>query len=85
MVASGVRGAALLYREHRGGHPCRVLRPCPHRAARCDAVLNVPGTHDGRVLVTLNLLHEAGWYGEADVAPGLLFAAFAVPGYLTLP
>jgi hypothetical protein len=32
-----------------------------------------------------HLLHEAGWYGEADVAPGLRFAALAVPGYLTLP
>jgi hypothetical protein len=51
----------------------------------CDAVPNVPVTHDGRVLGTLNLFHEAGWYGEADVAPGLLFATFAVPGYLTLP
>ena len=48
----------------------------------CDSVLNVPVVHDGRVLGTLNLLHEAAWYGEADVAPGLLFAALAVPGYL---
>jgi hypothetical protein len=51
----------------------------------CDSVLNVPVAHEGRVLGTLNLLHEAGWYGEEDVAPGLLFAALAVPGYLTLP
>jgi hypothetical protein len=50
----------------------------------CDSVLNVPVVHDGRVLGTLNLLHEAGWYGEEDMAPGLLFAALAVPGYLTL-
>jgi GAF domain-containing protein len=49
----------------------------------CDAVLNVPVVHDGRVLGTLNLLHEAGWYDEHDLAPGLLFAALAVPGYLT--
>ncbi len=47
-------------------------------------MLNVPVVHDGRVLGTLNLLHEAGWYGERDVAPGLLFAALAVPGYLAL-
>jgi GAF domain-containing protein len=48
----------------------------------CDSVLNVPVVHGGRVLGTLNLLHEADWYEEADVAPGLLFAALAVPGYL---
>ena len=50
----------------------------------CDSVLNVPVVHNGRVLGTLNLLHEAGWYGEEDVEPGRLFAALAVPGYLTL-
>jgi GAF domain-containing protein len=51
----------------------------------CDSVLNVPVAYDGRVLGTLNLLHEAGWYDEGDVPPALLFAALAVPGYLTLP
>jgi hypothetical protein len=40
--------------------------------------------YDGRVLGTLNLLHEARWYDAADAAPGLLFAALAVPGYLAL-
>ena len=49
----------------------------------CDAVLNLPVVHDGGVLGTLNLLHEAGWYDEGDVAPALVFAALAVPGYLT--
>lgn len=48
----------------------------------CDSVLNLPVTHDGRVLGTLNLLHEARWYDEADAAPGLLFAALAVSGFL---
>ena len=50
----------------------------------CDSVLNIPVAYDGRVLGTLNLLHEARWYDEADAAPGLLFAALAVPGYLAL-
>ena len=50
----------------------------------CDAVLNVPVAYDGRVLGTLNLLHEADWYDDGDVAPALLFAALAVPGYLAL-
>jgi hypothetical protein len=50
----------------------------------CASVLNIPVAHDGRVLGTLNLLHEARWYEESDAAPGLLFAALAVPGYFTL-
>jgi hypothetical protein len=48
----------------------------------CGSVLNLPVVWDGRVLGTVNLLHEAGWYDEGDVAPGLLFAALAVPAYL---
>jgi len=50
----------------------------------CESVLNVPVAWDGRVLGTLNLLHEAGWYGAADVRTGLAFAALAVPAYLAL-
>ena len=53
-------------------------------ALGCESVLNLPVAYDGRVLGTLNLLHEAGWYGEEDVAPGLCFAALAAPGYLAL-
>ena len=50
----------------------------------CDSVLNLPVVHGGRVLGTLNLLHEADWYGADDAARGALFAALAVPGYLAL-
>lgn len=50
----------------------------------CASVLNLPVSWDGRVLGTINLLHEAGWYGEADAAVGLAFAALAVPAYLSL-
>src|SRR5262249_13519225 len=50
----------------------------------CDSVLNLPVVWDGRVLGTLNLLHQARWYGEADVPVGMTFAALAVPGYLAL-
>jgi hypothetical protein len=49
----------------------------------CESVLNLPVVFDGRVLGTVNLLHEAGWYDEGDVPLGLLFAALAVPGYLS--
>lgn len=41
----------------------------------CESVLNLPVVFDGRVLGTVNLLHEAGWYDERDVPLGLAFAA----------
>lgn len=41
----------------------------------CESVLNLPVAFDGRVLGTVNLLHEAGWYDERDVPLGLAFAA----------
>jgi hypothetical protein len=50
----------------------------------CDAVLNLPVVHGGKLLGTVNLLHEAGWYDEDDVPLGLVFAALAVPAYLAL-
>jgi len=49
----------------------------------CGSVLNLPVVWDGRTLGTINLLHEEGWYDEADAAVGLLFAALAIPAYLT--
>ena len=48
----------------------------------CGSVLNVPVIWDGRVLGTINLLHEANWYEESDAPVGLLFAALAIPAYL---
>ena len=48
----------------------------------CESVLNLPVLFDGRVLGTVNLLHEAHWYDEDDLPLGLTFAALAVPGYL---
>jgi GAF domain-containing protein len=49
----------------------------------CASILNLPVVWDGRVLGTLNLLHEAHWYGEHDVPTGLAFAGLAVPALLT--
>jgi hypothetical protein len=49
----------------------------------CESVLNLPVVFDGRILGTVNLLHQAGWYDEDDVPLGLTFAALAVPGYLS--
>ena len=48
----------------------------------CASVLNAPVVYDGRVLGTVNLLHEERWYDEDDVPIGLLFAALAVPAFL---
>jgi hypothetical protein len=45
----------------------------------CASVLNVPVVWDGRVLGTMNLLHEAEWYDDGDATLGLAFAALAVP------
>jgi hypothetical protein len=50
----------------------------------CESVLNLPVVYDGRLLGTVNLLHEACWYDEADVPIGLAFAALATPGFLSL-
>jgi hypothetical protein len=45
----------------------------------CASVLNLPVVWDGRVLGTVNLLHEEAWYERADEALGATFAALAVP------
>ena len=48
----------------------------------CASILNLPVVWNARVLGTINLLHEAGWYDDGDVPIGLTFAALAVPAYL---
>jgi hypothetical protein len=53
------------------------------RSLGCESVLNLPVLHDGQVLGTVNLLHEAGWYDEADLPLGRIFAALAVPVFLS--
>ena len=50
----------------------------------CASVLNLPVVWDDRVLGTINLLHEAEWYDEADAPIGLTFARLAVPGLMTV-
>ena len=49
----------------------------------CASVLNVPVVYDGRVLGTLNLLHEEGWYDAGDVDISLTFAALTTPALLS--
>jgi len=45
----------------------------------CASCLNVPAIDDGRVIGTLNLLHEADWYEDADADRAAPFAALALP------
>jgi hypothetical protein len=54
------------------------------RSLGCESVLNIPVAWRGETLGTINLLHHAGHYAEADEATGLLFAALAVPAFLLL-
>jgi GAF domain-containing protein len=46
------------------------------------AILNAPIRFRGRSLGTLNLCHEAGWFGDADAAPARLLAGLLVPSLL---
>ena len=50
----------------------------------CASVLNMPVRWRGRTLGSLNLLHEAGWYDEDDVAACLPFAQLALPALLPI-
>ncbi len=45
----------------------------------CASVLNLPVVYGGRVLGTVNLLHEERWYDESDIPIGLVFAALIAP------
>ncbi|MBV8912450.1 MAG: GAF domain-containing protein [Acetobacteraceae bacterium] len=50
----------------------------------CESVLNMPVRWAGQTLGTLNLLHRAGHYSEADLPQVRLMAALAVPAFLAL-
>lgn len=46
------------------------------------AIMNVPIRFRGRSLGTMNICHEAGWFSDADRAPGWLLAGLLVPPLL---
>jgi hypothetical protein len=54
------------------------------RSLGCESVLNIPVVWAGRTLGTINLLHRAGWYDEAQLPLAETLAALAVPAYLML-
>lgn len=52
------------------------------RSLGCESVLNVPVRWNGTSLGTINLLHHANWYTEADIPAAKMFAALAAPGLM---
>jgi hypothetical protein len=50
----------------------------------CRSVINLPVVEAGKILGTLNILHEEQWYDETDFALGSVFAALAVPAFRRL-
>lgn len=52
------------------------------RSLGCESVLNVPVRWNGASIGTINLLHQAGWYTEADIPAAQVFAALAAPGLM---
>lgn len=46
------------------------------------SAMNLPVRWRGQTLGAINLLHDAGYYTEADGAAGMVFAALAVPALL---
>ena len=47
----------------------------------CESCLNQPVIDGDRVIGTVNMLHEAGWYDEGDAAVAAPFAALLVPAF----
>jgi hypothetical protein len=47
------------------------------------SVLNIPVVFKGRCVGTMNLLHQAGWYGPDDERIGLLLGTFLIPVLVT--
>jgi hypothetical protein len=48
----------------------------------CESVLNMPVRWAGATLGSLNLLHVAHWYSDADVTLARLFAQLALPALM---
>ncbi len=50
----------------------------------CGSVINLLVLHDNRLLGTVNMLHEEGYYRERDLEIGAPFAQLLAPIYLRL-
>ena len=49
------------------------------RSLGCESAVNVPVVYAGRVLGTMNLSNEAGYFGSEMIGPGRVLAALLVP------
>jgi hypothetical protein len=54
------------------------------RSLGCESAVNYPVRWNGKTIGTLNLLHQAGWYNEHNVAAIGPFAALSVPALLDI-
>ena len=49
------------------------------RSLGCESVINVLAIHDGKIVGTVNLLHEARWFTRKDLKIAEAFAALLIP------
>jgi hypothetical protein len=54
------------------------------RSLGCESAVNYPVRWNGKTIGTLNLLHQAGWYNETNVAAIGPFAGLSVPALLDI-
>lgn len=47
------------------------------------SIMNIPLAFQGRRLGTMNISHDAGWFGDDDAASGKLIASFVVPSLIS--
>jgi hypothetical protein len=54
------------------------------RSLGCESAVNYPVRWNGKTIGTLNLLHQAGWYNDRNVAAIGPFAALSAPALLEI-
>ncbi|WP_342361697.1 GAF domain-containing protein [Terrarubrum flagellatum] len=54
------------------------------RSLGCESSINVPVRWDGQTIGMLNLLHEAHWYDDVNIATLKVFAALAAPALMKI-
>lgn len=53
-------------------------------ALGCESIVNTPLFFNGQGIGSMNILHQANWYSEADFPTLALFAALALPAALQI-
>jgi hypothetical protein len=54
------------------------------RSLGCESAVNFPVRWNGKTIGTLNLLHQAGWYNDRNVAAIAPFAALSRPALIEI-